>query len=469
MDKAYDVVVIGAGAGGLTAAGGPAMFGLKAALIEQGEMGGDCLNYGCVPSKALIAAAHRAHEARQEVRLGVTLAAPQIDFAAVMDHVHAAIAAIAPVDSQARFEGMGVEVYRGRATLLDDRTVEVNGERLAAKRIVIATGSRARLPDITGLGEVPHFTNHNFWQLRELPKHLAIIGAGAIGIEMAQAFRRLGAQVTVIEAQRAMPRDDADAVALVLAALRDEGVVVREETGIERVSAEDGGVTLHLAGGEQVAASHLLVAAGRAPNVEGFGLENAGVALGKDGITVDRRRRTSNPRIFAIGDCREGPRFTHVSGNDGSVATVNIALGFPAKIDHRALPWTTYTDPELAQVGLTEAAAREKFGAVEVTRQDFAHNDRAIAEGDTRGFVKMVRARGKLVGVTIVGKGAGELILPWSQAITGKASAFALGSAIVAYPNRSDLSRAVAFAAFESKVFGPWSQRWARLVSRLRR
>ncbi len=468
MAKPYDVVVIGAGAGGLTAAGGPAMFGLKSALIEEGEMGGDCLNAGCVPSKAIIAAAHRAHTARQATRLGVTLSPPQVDFAAVMAHVHSAVETIAPVDSQERFEGMGVAVFRGRGRLIDDRTVEVNGQQLKAKRIVIATGSRARVPDVPGLATVPYLTNETLWKLTDLPRHLAIIGGGAIGMEMAQAFRRLGSDVTVIEAARPMPRDDAEAVDLVMATLRGEGIVIRDQTGVASAAMAGSDIALTLSDGSTVKASHILVSAGRVPNVEGVGLEAAGVAVGPDGIIVDARRRTSNKRIFAVGDCRAGPRFTHMSGNDGSVVTMNIALGFPAKVDLRALPWVSYTDPELAQIGLTEAAARDQFDAVDVIRQEFSHNDRAIAEGATAGFLKMIRHKGKVVGVTIVGRGAGDLLLPWAQVITGKASTFALGGAIVAYPNRSDISKMAAFAAHEETVFGPWSKRCARLVSRLR-
>jgi pyruvate/2-oxoglutarate dehydrogenase complex dihydrolipoamide dehydrogenase (E3) component len=469
MSDIYDVVVIGAGAGGLTAAGGPAMFGLKSALIEEGEMGGDCLNSGCVPSKALIAAAARAWEAQRGTRLGVTLSPPKVDFAAVLAHVKASIETIAPVDSQERFEGMGVDVFRGRGKLIDDRTVEVNGRRLSAKRIVIATGSRPRIPEIPGLADVPYLTNESLFDLDALPTHLAILGGGSIGMEMAQAFRRLGAQVTVFEQAEPFPRDDRDAADLVIQKLRGEGVSIRTGTGLLSVERGTDGVILKLDDGTSVAASHLLVSAGRAPNVEGLGLEGVGVKVGRDGIIVDVRRRTSNHRIFAIGDCREGPRFTHASGNDGSVVTMNIALGFPAKADFRALPWVSYTDPELAQVGLTEAAAREKFGAVDVTRQDFSHNDRAITEGETEGFIKMIRHKGKVIGVTIVGRHAGDLLLPWSMVIKGKASSFELGGAIIAYPARSDLSKAVAFAAHEPVVFGAWSKRWAQLVSKLRR
>jgi pyruvate/2-oxoglutarate dehydrogenase complex dihydrolipoamide dehydrogenase (E3) component len=469
MAGKFDVVVIGAGAGGLTAAGGPAMFGLKSAVIEEGEMGGDCLNTGCVPSKALIAAAHRAHEGRVSQKLGVTLAEPKIDFAAVMAHVHTAIETIAPVDSQERFEGMGVSVYRGRAKLIDDRTVEVNGERLAAKRIVIATGSHPAIPPIEGIADVPYLTSNTLWQIKELPRHLLIIGGGAIGLEMAQSFRRLGAEVTVIEAFKPLPRDDQEAAELVLGALKAEGVKLISGVGVAKAAMAGSDITLTMADGATVTGSHLLVAAGRIPNVHGIGLEGAGVAIGKNGIIVDARRRTSNKRIFAIGDCRDGPRFTHMSGNDGSIVTMNVALGFPAKLDLRALPWVTYTDPELAQIGLTEDAAREQFGSkVDVNRQDFSHNDRAIAEGDVRGFMKVIRAKGKVVGVTIVGRGAGELLLPWAQVIMGKANTFGLGGAIVPYPNRSDISKAAAFAIHEPAVFGPWSKRWARFVSSLR-
>jgi pyruvate/2-oxoglutarate dehydrogenase complex dihydrolipoamide dehydrogenase (E3) component len=470
MNDIFDVVVIGAGAAGLTAAGGPAMLGLKVALIEEGEMGGDCLNTGCVPSKALISAAARAHEANRGVRLGVTLSPASVDWLAVRDHIRQAIATIAPVDSQERFEGLGVEVIRARGTLIDDRTVEAAGRRLTARRIVIATGSRPRHPDIPGLADVPYLTNETIFEIDALPSHLVVLGGGAIGMEMAQSFRRLGAQVTVVEQFRPFPRDDADGAALVMHALEAEGVVIRSGIGITSVARAGSGLTMTLDGGEQLNASHLLVAAGRVPNTEGIGLEAAGVKVGRDGIIVDARRRTSNKRIYAVGDCREGPRFTHSSGYDGSIVVANLAFGLPSKVDWRALPWVTYSDPELAQVGLTEAAAREKFGAaVSVTRENFTHNDRAIAEGETEGFLKIVRVGSKVVGATIVGRHAGDLLLPWAQIILGKASTFEMSGAIVAYPNRSDISKAVAFKAYEPVLFGPWPRRWARFLARLRR
>jgi pyruvate/2-oxoglutarate dehydrogenase complex dihydrolipoamide dehydrogenase (E3) component len=469
MSETYDIVVIGAGAAGLTAAGGPAMLGLKVALIEDGEMGGDCLNTGCVPSKALIAAAARAHEANRGKRLGISLDQAKVDWLAVRDHVRHAIATIAPVDSQERFESLGVEVIRDRGVLIDDRTVAVSGRQLKAKRIVIATGSRPRVPDIPGLADVAYLTNETLFDLDAFPRHLAVMGGGAIGMEMAQSFRRLGVQVTVVEMFRPFPRDDADGAAIVIKALEAEGVTIKSEVAVTAVAREGADIALTLGDGSRVIASHLLVSAGRVPNVEGIGLDKAGVKVGRDGIIVDARRRTTNKRIYAVGDCRDGPRFTHTSGYDGSIVVANLGFGFPSKADFRVLPWVSYTDPELAQVGLTEAAAREKFGEIKVSRENFSHNDRAIAEGETEGFIKIIRAKGKVVGATIVGRHAGDLLLPWAHVIQGKASLFGMSGAIIAYPNRSDLSKAVAFAAYEPVLFGKWPKRWAKFLAGLRR
>lgn len=467
-DARYDLIVIGAGAAGLTCAGGAAMFGLRVALIEAGAMGGECLNTGCVPSKALIAAARRARVARAATRFGVTLTPPRVDWAGVRAHVEGAIAAIAPHDSVERFEAMGAEVIRARARFLDGRTILAGNRRLTAPRIAIATGSRPAIPPVAGLDAVPYLTNETLFALDRLPEHLLVLGAGAIGLEMAQAFRRLGSAVTVVEPGRPLARDDADAAALVVAALREEGVAF--ELGREAVSvAAADGVTLALDDGRVLHGSHLLVATGRRPDLDDLDLAAAGVAHGADGIAVDARRRTSNKRIFAIGDCRAGPRLTHVAGYEGSLVAVQVALGWPTRVDWRALPQVSYTDPECAQIGLTEAAARALGGGVDVTRSDFADNDRAVTDGDTRGFLKLVRRRGRVVGVTIVGAGAGELLAPWAQVITGKASPFALGSAIVAYPTRSEISKAAAFAALEPTVFGRAPKAWAGLLARMRR
>ncbi len=468
MKYTHDLIVIGAGAAGLTAAGGVALFGRKVALVEAAEMGGECLNSGCVPSKALIAAAQRAHEAHTHNRFGVTLGEPQIDWAGVLAHVHDAIAAIAPHDSQARFEEMGVEVIRTHAHFTDPKTMLAGDRELRAPRIVIAAGSRPAIPPIDGLADIPFLTNENLFGLDRLPDHLVIVGAGAIGMEMAQAFRRLGSRVTLVQPGRPMARDDADAVQLLTGRLREEGVHFVDAKA-ERAAGRDGDVRLHLSNGETVAGSHLLIAAGRQANVGKLALDSAGVAVGGNGITVDARRRTSQKHIYAIGDCRDGPRFTHVSGYEGSNIVLEIALGLPTKVDWSALPHCTYTDPELAQIGLTESEARERHGdAIKIVRENFDHNDRAVAEGSDAGFLKLVMKGRKVLGVTIVGRHAGELLLPWAQIIGGKASTFAMGSAIVAYPTRSEISKAAAFAAWEPTVFGPWPKRWSAFVARLR-
>ena len=465
----HDLVVIGAGAAGLTAAGGAARLGLRVALIERDRMGGECLNTGCVPSKALLAAARRAHLMRTGAALGVTAEGVSVDFAQVSAHVQEAITAIAPHDSAERFQAWGVEVIHGTARFTARRGVEVGVRLLTAPRIVVAAGSRPAIPAIEGLRGVPYLTNETLFALDRLPGHLVILGGGPMGLEMAQAFRRLGSAVTVIEPGRLLSHADPEAVAVVVAQLAADGVDLRPGTQATRVMAVPGGVRIDMARGAAVTGSHLLVAAGRTPAVEGLGLAAAGIATTAAGITVDRRRRTSNRHVTAIGDCRDGPRLTHAAGYEGTLAVANIALGLPLAARYDALPSVLYTDPELAQVGLTEAEARARHRAVRVHRVAFADNDRAVAEGATAGFVKIIHARGRPVGVTMVGAGAGELALPWVLAMGGRASTWAVSGAIVPYPTRSDASKAVAFSAYEGLLFGRLARSWARTLAALRR
>lgn len=473
MKKTHDVIVIGAGAGGLTAAGGCAMLGLNAALIERGEMGGDCLNSGCVPSKAIIAAAHRAHDFRDAAKFGIESAEPKVDFPAVHRHIHEAIATIAPEDSQERFEEMGVEVIRGEAKMLSDRDVEVNGRTLTAPRIVLAVGSKPFVPPIDGLNDVDYLTNESLWALQELPDHLIVLGAGPIGLEMAHAFRRLGSEVTVLSRDAPFAKDDPEAGAIARELIEAEGVRILDGADIDKVAKEGDKITLSYTAngnGESVTGSHLLVATGRVTNFDGLGLEAAGVQYDRSGIAVDARRRTNKKHIYAIGDCRPGPQFTHVSGYEGSNVVLEIGFGLPTKVDFKALPWVTYTDPEVAQVGMTEAQARAKHGdKITVWREDFSHNDRAVTEAERVGFVKVIKKGGKVLGATIVGRGAGDLLLPWAMAIQGKSSAFGMASLILPYPNRSEHSKATAFASYDRLIFNDWTKRWARFQAGLRR
>ncbi|WP_375174809.1 dihydrolipoyl dehydrogenase family protein [Pseudooceanicola sp.] len=466
--KDADIIVIGAGAAGLSVASGAAQMGARAVLIEGGEMGGDCLNHGCVPSKALIAAAAAAQGMRDAGRFGVRTVEPEVDFAAVMDHVADVIAGIAPHDSQERFEGLGVRVIRGHARFVGRDAVEVNGERLTARRIVVAAGSRPFVPPVPGLDGVEYLTNETVFALRERPAHLLILGGGPIGVELAQAFCRLGSQVTLVQRGTILTREDPEAVEVVREALTREGVTLREGAEVKAAGEDDGRTWLRI-GEERIAGSHLLVATGREAAVAGLGLEAAGITGDGKGIAVDRRLRTANRHVFAIGDIvAEAPRFTHVAGYHAGIVIRQAMLGLPAKADHSRIPRVTYAAPELAHIGLTEAEAREAHGAVQVIREDMSGIDRARAERTTEGWIKLVLHRGRPVGVTIVGAQAGELIAPWVQAMAAGTRLSTLSGLVIPYPTLSDLGKRAAGAYFSMKLFGnPWVERVVRLIQRV--
>ena len=463
----YDLAVIGAGAAGLVTAGGAAQLGLKVVLFEPGAMGGECLNTGCVPSKALLAAAHAAHDGAAAAKFGVRFAMPTIDWPAVNAHVRGVIDAIAPHDSQERFEAFGVEVVRAHARFVSPDTLEADGRRFTARRLVIATGSAPAVPPITGLAQAPYLTNETIFGLPDRPAHLLILGGGAIGCELAQAHRRLGSRVTIVEADRLLPRDDPEFVAIVVDSLRADGVEII--TGAKAVKVEHGdGIALHLEDGRTVQGSHLLVAAGRAARTDGYGLDVAGVAFTKAGITVDARLRTSNKRIFAIGDCRDGPRFTHAAGYDAGIVIRNCVFRLPAKADYRALPWVTFTDPELAQVGLTEAGARERHGdKLKILTWSFDKNDRAQAERRTVGRAKVLAVGGRVVGASIVGVGAGEMIQIWTLAVSAGLKLSAVAGMIAPYPTYNEMAKAIAGSSFTEALFSPRVRRLARWLQRL--
>lgn len=465
-----DICVIGAGSGGLSVAAGAAQMGARVILIEGAAMGGDCLNHGCVPSKALIAAARHAQAMTAGRPFGVAPVTPGIDFAATRDHVARTIAAIAPQDSQERFEGLGVRVIRDWARFTAPREVEAGGHRIGARRFVIATGSSPALPPVPGLDRVPYLTNETIFALRERPAHLVILGGGPIGIEMAQAHRRLGCEVTVIEAARALAREDAEAAALVLARLRAEGVTVLEQTPAGEIGGGAGAIHVRLEGGGQVEGSHLMVAAGRAVNLDRLELAKAGIAFDRRGVTVDARLRSvSDSRVFAIGDAAGGAQFTHVAGYHAGIVIRQAVLGLPAKASMAHIPRVTYASPELAQVGPTEDEARAAFGArLSVARWPFAQNDRAEAEGATEGFIKVMVVGGRPVGATIVGAQAGELIGLWALALSARLKLSAVAGTVLPYPTLGEISKRAAGAYFSPKLFdNPWLRRGVRLVQRL--
>jgi len=469
-----DVCVIGAGSGGLSVAAGASQLGAKTVLFEHRRMGGDCLNYGCVPSKALLAAAKRVRSARENAAFGLTGPPPGVDFGAVMAHVHGVIAAIEPNDSQARFEGLGVRVIRAFARFTGPDTVEAEGVRVRARRIVIATGSSPATPPIPGLDAVPFFTNETIFENRVLPRHLIVIGGGPIGIEMAQAHRLLGAEVTVLEAlPRIMPKDDPELVALLTERLRGDGVTVRTGVRISRVESDGDGIAVASAaegGEERLTGSHLLVAAGRHASLKGLDLEKAGIALNERGaLVIDQRLRTSNRRVYAIGDAVGGPQFTHVAGYHAGIVIRNALFRLPAKVDYRTLPWVTYTEPEFAHVGLTEAEARERHGGdLTILRWPFHENDRAQAERETHGLIKVLtRRNGRVLGASIIGAEAGELIHPWVLAISRGLKVGALATMIAPYPTLGEVGKRAAGSFFTPKLFSERTKRLVRWLMRL--
>ncbi|SEQ01905.1 dihydrolipoyl dehydrogenase family protein [Thalassovita taeanensis] len=463
-----DLLVIGAGSGGLSVAAGAAQMGADVTLLEGHKMGGDCLNYGCVPSKALLAAGHAAHAMTQGAAMGITPTVPEIDYAAAKDHVARVIATIAPVDSQERFEGLGVRVIREFGAFTGPRIVQAGDTTITARRIVVATGSSPLVPPIPGLADVPYLTNETLFELREKPEHLLIIGGGPIGMEMAQAHVRLGCKVTVIEGATALAKDDPELTAIVLERLRAEGVTIAENALAQHITGQGGAITVETSAGS-FTGTHLLIAVGRKPNIDRLNLAAAGIAATKQGITTDARLRTTDKHVYAIGDVAGGLQFTHVAGYHAGLIIRQVLFGLPAKVQTAHIPWATYTDPELAQIGLTEAQARETYGdKLEVVRADYHHNDRAIATGQTTGLIKVMLVKGRPVGASIVGAQAGELITPWSLAIANNLKISALTNMIAPYPTIAELNKRAAGAYFSPRLFDNMMvKRVVRLVQRL--
>lgn len=459
LETRVDLCVIGAGPGGLTVAAAAAQLGVSVALIERHKMGGDCLNYGCVPSKALVAAARRAQLMRSAAPFGIRPVDPVIDPAAVHAHVQGAIADVAPNDSADRFAGLGVKVIRASAHFITRDTVLAGEQRIKARRFVIATGSSPLVPAIPGLDKVDYFTNETIFQNRDRLDHLIVIGAGPSGLELAQAHRRLGSRVTVVEAGRALASADPELAELALARLAAEGLDIRQNATVERIGGGTRLIDVHITEGGESAVlqgTHLLVAAGRKPNVSGLNLEAAGIKYDARGIRVNGRLATSNGRVLAIGDVTGGPQFTHVANYHAGIVIRRALFRLPASVDEGIIPWVTFIDPELASVGLNEEAARRRSGRIRIYRWPYYENDRAHTEHATEGLVKVVTdARGRIKGAGIVGAQAGELIQTWSLAVAQGLDIKDMTHWISPYPTLSEINKRAAFGYYAAAAAKP--------------
>ncbi len=457
----HDLVIIGGGAAGLVTSAGAAGLGARVALIEQNRLGGECLWNGCVPSKALIACARAAHDARTADRFGVGTGEVTIDFARAMQWVREAQQRIEPHDSPERFRSLGVEVVTGTARFVGERALQVDGRTMRAKRIVVATGSRPVVPPIDGLRDVPFLTNETIFALEQQPATLLVLGAGPIGLELAQAFARLGTKVRVLEAgAQLLPREDHELAAMLGHQLAAEGVDIVLDAKVGRVSRRDGTIRLEATRSDGTAVvaegDALLVATGRVSNVTSLDADRGGIETGPQGIVVDTRLRTTAPGVWAAGDVTGGLRFTHVADYEARLVIRNAFFPLAAAADYSIVPWVTFTEPELAHVGLTEREARERHGdSVRVWRRPFDDMDRAIADGNRQGMVKLVTDRkGKILGGHVLGHGAGNLIGEITLAMRHGVTAAKLGNTIHAYPTYPEAIKQAAEGYVKSRFTG---------------
>jgi dihydrolipoamide dehydrogenase len=469
MSERRDLVVIGGGAGGLVVASVASQLGLEVTLVEsKPRLGGDCLHTGCVPSKTLIRAARVASLMRRAGDFGLPPANPAVDMGRVSDHVKSVIDHIQQHDDPARFRGYGCEVLFGPARFVDSHTVQVNERTLSARRFVIATGSRPMVPPIDGLEAALYVTNEQVFDFRELPKRLVVLGGGAVGVEMAQAFTRLGSRVTIIEQQaQLLPVEDSDLAHALANILTEEGLIIQTGTRVARVTQRGAVRRIECDGGTTVDADQILVALGRQPSVEGLGLEAAGIAYDRKGIQVDRRMRTSQKHIYACGDvCGPFP-FTHMAEYQAGIVLSNAVFRFPKKADYRVVPWVTYTDPELARVGMTEQQAREQGIDAQVLRFPFRDIDRALTDVETQGEVKLVIRRGRLLGASILGPHAGELIHELVLAMKTRRRVADISATIHAYPTLSQAHRRAVNSGYAGKLFSTRTRTLVRWLNRL--
>jgi dihydrolipoamide dehydrogenase len=464
-----DLVIIGGGAGGLVVASVAAQLGLNVTLIEKEEkMGGDCLHYGCVPSKTLIQAGKVASLMRRGEEFGLPAIQPEIDMSKVNAHVQSVIDHIQPHDDPERFRDYGCEVLFGTAEFTDPHTVKVNGQNISSKRFVIATGSRPFVPPIEGLKETGCLTNIEVFSLQQLPKRLVVLGGGPIGLEMAQAFSRLGSQVTVVERlPHLLPQEDPEVADALKEKLAVDGITILTDTSAERVAGDDEKKTVYCSDNIKLECDQILVAVGRLPNVDDLGLDRASIEYSARGIEVDRRQRTSQKHIYAVGDICGPYPFTHMAEYQAGIVISNAIFRFPKKTDYRVVPWVTYTDPELARVGLTEQQAIEKGIAPTVLRFDFKDIDRALAEVETAGFTKLITYKGKILGATILGPHAGELIHEIVLAMQTGTKISEISATIHAYPTLAQIHRRTVNTLYAPKLFSSRTRTVVKWINRL--
>lgn len=462
-----DLAIIGGGAGGLSLAAGSAQLGLKVILVESGKMGGDCLNTGCMPSKSLLSAAKTFYHMKQASRLGIHAQGLTINFSQVMQHVHQVIANISEHDSVERFESLGVRIIQAAGKFIAPDAMQADNQVIRAKRFVIATGSSPFIPPIPGIDSVPYLTNETVFDLQKLPEHLIVIGGGPIGCELAQAFAMLGSKVTILEGLNILPKDDADCVAVIRNELEEMNITIYEQAKVQRIETQaDNGIIVSFEYQNEparITGSHLLIATGRRANVDGLDLEKALVKYTPKGIEVNQRLQSSNKKIYALGDVAGPYQFTHMAGYQAGIVLRNIVFKWPAKVNYNAVPWVTYTEPELAHVGLLAIDA-QKRPDTQITEWPFVDNDRAQTERTLNGKIKIIAdKKARILGVTIVGPQAGELILPWVMAMNEQKTLRSFTDVIAPYPTLSEISKRVAGAFYTPKLFSDktrWLVRW---------
>ena len=468
----YNLVVIGGGTAGLVCAAGAAAVGAKVALIERNLMGGDCLNVGCVPSKSVVRAARASHEARSGAEFGIALAGePAVDFAVAMERMRKLRADISEHDSVERFTKLGVDVFLGSGRFVDSNAVDVEGKKLRFHRAVIATGARAAEPAIPGLRESGFYTNETIFTLTDLPRRVAVIGAGPIGCELAQSFRRFGSEVTVItDGADILPKEDGDGAAIVRRQIEKDGVRIITAATVLRVEATNNTKKLTLSTGGGLDCDAILIAVGRTPNLGNLGLDDAGISYTARGVEVDARLRTSNPRIFAAGDICSRYKFTHAADAMARIVIANALFLARRKVTDLVIPWCTYTDPEVAHVGYYEKEAESAGFAVQTITETLDHIDRAVLDGETDGFARVhyEKKTGRILGGTIVARHAGEMIGELTLAIVAKQRMGALSSTIHPYPTQAEVLRKIGDAYMRTKLtpalkkmFGKWLE-WRR-------